>query len=757
MRILLTVLLAAGSAWAQAAMPMTGKAVPELAAYENALKPILQRWNIPGASLAITDKGRLVYARGFGYADREAGIPVQPSSIFRLASISKTLTGMTILKLAEEGRLSLDAKFMDLIPNITPIPSFNFDPRMRNVTVRQLLQHTGGFDKDIPEDWVIQYNTAARALGVPYSTLTPDLLCRYAISQRLDFDPGTRYSYNQSGYLFLGRIIEKITGKKYEDAVREKLLTPAGVATLKLGHSLLAQKEPDEVKYYNYPGAALITTAAVPGAVVPAPRQYGNFWVEQADAYGGWIGNAIDLMKYINALEGRRGPAILSAASLAAIVARPAPPVTPTGPFVGLTWRISPITGGQHWWHTGGATGTRNILARRQNNRDWVVLMNSRPEDEDTIITEIFDAFAAAEPKVTSWPANDLFADFGGPTLSTGAQSLAFTHSHGSAAPEAQTLQVTAAPAAVSFIIAQPAARWLRVDRLSGVTPAAVSVSVDPAGLEPGDYQGLIAVAAPQAANGARSIQVSLRVTPTPGFTLMRNSASLLPVQSAAPESRLIVESQDLATTSVKTGGIPEPGPVNGVAVRITDSASVEMQAAIVELSPARIDLVLPPGLQPGEAFVAVTTSKGRLLRDRLQIEPVTPALFTANGDGTGAPLAALIRVAEDGAATSEPDYDCSAGPGACTPIPIDLGLETDTVSLQLAATGVRSQTDPAAFAARVGDENAEITAIQPSSTAAGIDLVTVRLPRTLAGRGDLDLTLAVAGKTSNPVKINVK
>jgi uncharacterized protein (TIGR03437 family) len=411
----LALLITVSTLLAQApAIPITGLEVPALTPYESALRPIMQKWSIPGAALAITDSGRLIYARGFGYADREGGIPVQPGSSFRLASISKTLTGMTILKLAEEGRLSLDAKFMDLIPNITPIPGFNFDARMRNVTVRQLLQHTGGFDKDVPDDWVLQFGAAARALNVPYSSLNPDLLCRYAISQQLDFDPGTRYSYNQSGYLFLGRIIEKITGKKYEDAVREKLLTPAGAARLKLGHSLLSQKEPDEVKYYDYPDAPPITTAIVPGAVAPAPRQYGAYWVEQAEAYGGWIGNTIDLMKYINALEGRRGPAILNPASLAAIIARPAPPVTPTGPYVGLTWRITPITGGQHWWHSGGATGTRNLLARRQNNRNWVVLMNSRPEDEDTIITEIFNAFAAAETQVTSWPTNDLFPGFDG-------------------------------------------------------------------------------------------------------------------------------------------------------------------------------------------------------------------------------------------------------------------------------------------------------------------------------------------------------
>lgn len=400
-------------------IPVTGREVPALAPYENALKTIMQRWAIPGAALAITDGGRLVYARGLGYADRELGIPVQPTSLFRFASISKTLTGMTIVKLAEEGRLSLDAKFLDLIPNITPVPGVSLDPRIRQITVRQLLQHTGGWDKDIPDDWVLQYSAASRALNVPYASLTADLLCRYAISQRLDFDPGTRYSYSQTGYLLLGRIIERITGKTYEDTVREKILTPAGVTTFKLGHALLSQKELAEVKYYDYPGAPLAAPAVVPGAIAPALGPYGKYWVEQAEAYGGWIGNAIDLMKYVNALEGRRGPALLNPASLSAIIARPAAPVTPTGAYTGLTWRITPITVGQHWWHSGGATGTRNILARRQNNRDWVVLMNSRPEDEDTIITDVFNAFADAELKVASWPSNDLFADFGGPSIAS--------------------------------------------------------------------------------------------------------------------------------------------------------------------------------------------------------------------------------------------------------------------------------------------------------------------------------------------------
>ena len=164
-KIALAVALGAVMAAQTPIMPMTGRDVPALAPYETALKPILEKWSIPGAALAITDQGRLVYARSFGYADKEAQIPVQPYSLFRFASISKTLTGMTIVKLAEEGRLNLDAKFMDLLPNLTPIPALAFDARMRNITVRMMLQHTGGWNKDVPNDWVLQFTLGGEGVG----------------------------------------------------------------------------------------------------------------------------------------------------------------------------------------------------------------------------------------------------------------------------------------------------------------------------------------------------------------------------------------------------------------------------------------------------------------------------------------------------------------------------------------------------------------------------------------------------------------
>lgn len=727
-------------AYGQSTIAVTGREVPDLISYENALRTIMQRWSIPGASMAISDGGRLVYARGFGLADRENGVQVQPASIFRLASISKTFTGMAILKLVQDGRLSLDARFVDVIPNITPPPNVTPDPRLRDITIRQLLQHTGGWDKDIPEDHVLQYTAAARALGADRTRLTPAGLARYAIGQRLDFNPGTRYSYSQTGYTILGRVIEGITGKGYEEAVRELVLAPAGVTAPKIGRSLPSQREPDEVKYYDYPNAPLVTTPVVPGIAGPAPRPYANRWMELNEAFGGWIGTAPDLLKWINTLEGRRQPPILNAASLSAIIQRP--PVTPSGEYVGLTWRITPVTGGQHWWHSGGASGTRNLLTRRQNNRNWVVLMNSRPENEDQIITDLFQAMAAAEQQVRTWPTHDLFPDFDRPRLATSAETLTFTHTLGAAAPAAQVLQLTAAPASVNFTIPTPSAAWIRVDRLSGATPAAVNVSVDPSALQPGEYTTTLSVNAPNSSNGSRTVVVTLRVAAAAPVSLsaIRNSASRETALAAAPGSRVVIEHSPL------TG--------EGLTVGLTDSARAEFAVPAFRSAPGWLEIVIPAEAALGEAAVTVTGPGNVNARGALMIEAISPGVFTANQDGKGAPVGRAIRTAEDGSTASEPLAACEEGPGSCVPSAI---VVAGGVTIELEATGFRGQPDLAAFSARIGDEIAEVIAVAASESTAGTDLITLRLPESLAGRGEVDLVVSAGEKAANAVKLTIQ
>ena len=113
-------------------------AVPGMESYDRIIARIMHDFDIPGAAVAVVRHGRLVYARGFGMADREAGTPVQPDSLFRIASVSKPITAVAVLKLVEDGLLDLDARvFPDLLT------------RMNRITVRDLLRHGGGFDGDI--------------------------------------------------------------------------------------------------------------------------------------------------------------------------------------------------------------------------------------------------------------------------------------------------------------------------------------------------------------------------------------------------------------------------------------------------------------------------------------------------------------------------------------------------------------------------------------------------------------------------------
>ena len=207
-------------------------------AFDREMEAFMQARNIPGGALAVVKDRRLVYARGYGWADREKMIPVQPASLFRIASVSKPITAVAVLKLIEEGRLSLDTRALPLL-GLTPlIASFRDpEPRLRQITIRHLLQHTGGWDRDKSFDPMFRPEQIAQAAHSP-SPATAEQIIRYMLSMPLAFDPGTRHAYSNFGYCVLGRVIEKVTGGPYEKFVREKILAPAGITDMRIGATL---------------------------------------------------------------------------------------------------------------------------------------------------------------------------------------------------------------------------------------------------------------------------------------------------------------------------------------------------------------------------------------------------------------------------------------------------------------------------------------------------------------------------------------
>jgi N-acyl-D-amino-acid deacylase len=392
---------------------MSGREVPGLASFDAAMAEHMERHRIPGGSLAIAKDGRLVFARGYGYADREARVRVQPTSRFRMASVSKPVTGVAVLVLLQDHRhgLTLDTPafpYLGLQPFLKP--GTREDPRLRRITVRQLLQHTAGWDRDKSGDQMFQHFQVARDMGI---ASPPDhaSLIRWGMGRPLDFDPGSRYAYSNFGYLVLGRIIEKASGMPYERFVQERVLRPLGVKDLQIGRPRRAQRLPDEVCYYDAKDATVRNVFSTdPEREVRAP--YGFASPETMDAHGGWIGSAVELARFGSALDGAPGSRLLTPTARQALYELPPAPVsrTPEGApadfYYACGWNVRPVgnNGKANYWHTGAMPGTSSILVRLANGICWVALFNCREGSG-----EIDGMLHRAAAKVSAWPQHDLF------------------------------------------------------------------------------------------------------------------------------------------------------------------------------------------------------------------------------------------------------------------------------------------------------------------------------------------------------------
>jgi D-alanyl-D-alanine carboxypeptidase len=175
---------------------------------------VLARSGVPSASIAVVKDGKIVYLNAYGSARLEPKTPATPAMRYSIGSISKQFTAAAMLLLQEQGKLSLDDKVGKYIPDLT---------RANEVTIRQLLSHTSGYQDYWPQDYVmpmmLQPVTAAKIL---------DLWAR----KPLDFEPGTKWQYSNTNYVIAGVIIEKVSGKPLLQFLKEKVFSPLGMASV---------------------------------------------------------------------------------------------------------------------------------------------------------------------------------------------------------------------------------------------------------------------------------------------------------------------------------------------------------------------------------------------------------------------------------------------------------------------------------------------------------------------------------------------
>ena len=393
-----------------------GAAPAGLEVYDRLVGEWMKKWSVPGGQIAVARGGRLVLVRSYGWADVEAKQPITNDSLFRIASVSKPITAVAILRLVEEGRLDLDDKVFDRLPQFPRAEAAGGDPRLAQITLRQLLAHTGGWDRDKSFDPMFIPFKAAEALGVPPPAEVATII-RYMQRQPLDFEPGQKFAYSNFGYCLLGRVIEQATGKSYADAVGELVLIPCGAASLELGRTRLADRSPREVRYYAQP-ADEQTRSVFTDVTEQVAWPDGGFYLEALDAHGGWIGSAADLLRFVTAVEGSRGPALLKDETLRQMTARPPAPVSQTGPtYYGLGWMIrapdKPHADWRqtNWWHTGSLPGTAALVVRASNGTCWAALFNSRAlaDKSKDSAAELDRLLWQAYGEIKQWPEHDLF------------------------------------------------------------------------------------------------------------------------------------------------------------------------------------------------------------------------------------------------------------------------------------------------------------------------------------------------------------
>ncbi len=397
---------------------VTGVNDSRLATFDNLMRDFVARRSIPGAALAVTRHGRLVYARGFGFADLETAEPVNPHSLFRIASVSKPITAAALLQLVDQKKLRLDDGVLDLLgPEIRQGDGPPADPRWARVTVREVLQHRGGWDPSVSFDPMFRSVEIARAFQTEPPART-DQIIRFMLRRKLDFDPGQRHAYSNFGYCLLGRVIEKITGKPYGEAVHSLILQRLGIlpTEMQLGRTLAEHRAATEVYYYDQDKKARAVVGQPIGRSVPAP--YGAWSLEALDAHGGWIASAPALVRFASAFDDPKRCKILSAQAIETMFARP-PGLAgfladgkPRAYFYACGWDVRPVPeGGADTWHAGSLDGTSSLVVRCADGLDWAVLFNTRDSPDDKQPAAAIDPLLhQAANAVREWPDKDLFA-----------------------------------------------------------------------------------------------------------------------------------------------------------------------------------------------------------------------------------------------------------------------------------------------------------------------------------------------------------
>ena len=343
-------------------------AQPELHAMDSIMQRYLKRWEIHGAQLAISRHDSLLYARGFGYADKDRKIPMEPSYIMRMASVSKLVTATGIMKLRDMGKIRLSDKVFGPkgILNDTFYVNSIRDKRYFDITVEQLLRHKAGFtnyagDAIFSTRYIMQQN---------HLTTPPDhrTLLRIVLRRHLGYTPGAAQRYCNIGYTLLSLIIEKRMGMSYNDFMQRYVLNPAGCYDFHIAGNYLKDRRPNETVYYMHSSSVPVPEFNNSGRMVV--RCYGENDITTALGAGAWVASAAELCRLVASIDGDRTvPDVISPQAVKLMTQE-----MPDHQF-SLGWNFTPRN--RPWIRTGSLVGTSALVLRYPDGECWVFITNT--------------------------------------------------------------------------------------------------------------------------------------------------------------------------------------------------------------------------------------------------------------------------------------------------------------------------------------------------------------------------------------------
>ncbi len=335
--------------------------VPE---FDDEVDVFMKRWDIKGASIAIMKDNRLIYTRGYGFANQEEEIPATTRSLFRIASASKLVTAVGIMKMKDDCILSLDEPVFGedgILGEYTDM----LDQKHLNITVGHLLNHKGGWSwRD--GDFMFQSAKIKRMLALEGPPNQDDIIRFVLNNRRLRYNPGTQYAYSNFGYMLLGKIIEAKSGMSYEQYINQVILEPNGIYGMRIAQNYEWERMPFEVNYYDYPTAYQYPSFDQSYEAVNKP--YGGNDVYTLGAAGAWIANASQMVKLISLIDPKNSYYnILTEESINEMTAG-------TNYNDAFGWKG---TRGDDWWRTGTLAGTSCFMQRKADGYTYAVILNS--------------------------------------------------------------------------------------------------------------------------------------------------------------------------------------------------------------------------------------------------------------------------------------------------------------------------------------------------------------------------------------------